>query len=68
MPKLVGESDSFDFVNKQAIRALVIGTTRSGKDMRIILNTIRLAGQGRNRESFLVFDLKGEDFESWYTF
>ncbi|MFT9057714.1 MAG: type IV secretory system conjugative DNA transfer family protein, partial [Ethanoligenens sp.] len=36
--------------------------------MLIILNTIRLASQGRNQESFLVFDLKGEDLESCYAF
>ncbi|MFT9075993.1 VirD4-like conjugal transfer protein, CD1115 family [Ethanoligenens sp.] len=65
---LLAESEFFYFVDKQAVNTLIIGTTRSGKDMLIILNTIRLASQSHNQESFLVFDLKGEDLENCYMF
>lgn len=63
---LLAENENYFFVDKQVVNTLVIGTTRSGKGTLLILNTIRLASQCKNPESFLVFDLKGENVECSY--
>lgn len=64
---LLAQDDRHYFVDVDTVNTLVIGTTRSGKGQLPILNTIRLASQCKQPESFVVFDFKGDNVEYSYT-
>lgn len=54
------------YVDTQTINSLIIGTTRSGKGQTFVLPMIRILSQGKQRQSMVLNDPKGELAENSY--
>ncbi|ADU27980.1 VirD4-like conjugal transfer protein, CD1115 family [Ethanoligenens harbinense] len=56
----------YTYACKAVVHSLIVGITRSGKGQLMVQNTIRFISQCKNPESFIVFDLRGDNAQSNY--
>lgn len=63
---IIARVGKFYIVDKSNTHTLGIGTTRSGKTQTYVLPTIRIMSSGKEKQSFVVNDPKGELLENSY--
>ena len=62
---LASDKDNL-YVDTETVNSLIVGTTRSGKGQLIVMPMLRLLALGKEKQSFVVNDPKGELMENLY--
>lgn len=63
---LIAKIGKYYIVDTSTTHSLIIGTTRSGKTQTYVLPTLRIMCSGKEKQSFVVNDPKGELLENSY--